>query len=233
MVHLYFMPNWFVGYNILLHIIFCIITLLVSLFAFRVHKMSGQRQPKLFSIAFLFVSLAFFIESIMNLLILAELNEHVTLVLEDITSIALFNFIINYAHIILFSIGLVTLAYMTFRVRSAKIYSLLLIITLVPLFFTSNPLYLYYLTSSILLIYILAHYLINYLGKKQTRTLLVLFAFLLLLFGNIQVFFSISNHEIYYVIGHFIELIAYLLILMNLMLVLKHEQKARPAPGHS
>jgi hypothetical protein len=232
MVHEYFMPAWFLGYNVALHLVFAIITLLVSIFAFRIHRLSGQRQPKLFATAFLFISLAFFIEATLNFLILHKINENISLALK-IISVSNLNLIILNAHLILFTVGLMTLAYMTFRIKSAKAYSLLLIINLVALFLASNPLLFYYITSFILLVYIFIHYLLNYLSKKRINSLLVFIAFVLLSLSNIPILFSVMHHEIFYAVGHFIELFAYLLILINLILVLKHEQKTRQASDSS
>jgi hypothetical protein len=232
MVHEYFMPAWFLGYNVGLHLVFAIITLLVSIFAFRIHRLSGQRQPKLFATAFLLFSLSLFIEAFLNLFILFKINQDISLALK-IVSVNNLNLIMANVHLILFSVGLITLAYMTLKARSAKVYSLLLIITLAALFLASNPLLFYSIISFILLVYIFIHYLLNYLGKKRINSLLVFIAFVLLSLSNIPIIFSVMNHEIFYAIGHFIELIAYLLILINLILVLKHEQKTRQASDSS
>ena len=220
------MPGWFVNYNLLIHFVFFIITFLVCFFSFRIYRLSQQRQPKLFATSFLFISLAFLIEAILNLLILFKINENISLAAK-IMSVKLINLVMVNTHLILFIVGLVTLTYMTFKVRSAKIYSLLLIITLLSVFLVSNTLYFYYLLSFILLIYICWHYLFNYLSKKRINSLLVFVAFILLAVGNIPILFSVMNHETFYVVGHVIELIAYTLILVNLILVQRHEQKTR------
>nr|MCK4929463.1 hypothetical protein [Nanoarchaeota archaeon] len=219
MVHLPIVPEWFLGYDIILELAFAIITLIVSIYAFKIYKLSGQRQSKFFGIAFLFISIAYFIQSFLNFVILSKLNENICRGLK-IASVNFLNSIGIYAYIIFFGIGLITLTYMTLRIKSAKIYSLLLIIILLSFLSSSNTLYLFYLLSSVLLIYIFIHYLMNYLKNKQAKTLLVLVAFAFLLFGSIHFIFSV-NHGLYYVIGHFLELIAYLFILINLILVVK------------
>lgn len=219
MVHLPFVPEWFFGYDVLLELAFAVITLIVSFYAFKIYKLSGQRQSKLFGTAFLFISVSYFVQSFLNFLIISKLNENICATFK-INSIHFFNTLGVYTHIILFGIGLVTLTYMTLRIKNVKTYSLLLIITILSLLLSSNTLYLFYLLSSVLLIYIFVHYLTNYLNNKQSKTLLVLIAFAMLLFGHIHFIFSL-NHGLYYVIGHFLELVAYLLILINLILVVK------------
>jgi hypothetical protein len=232
MVHLYLVPAWFLGYDIVLQVIFALITLAVGIFALRISKISSQRSVKLFGISFLLISIAYFIKAFLNFMIMSRLNENISLALKVI-SVNVLNLIALNIHVVLFSIGLITLAYMTFRVKSAKIYTLSLILVLVAIFFAADTLTVYYIISSILLIYIFLHYLINYLNKKKINTLLVMIAFALLLFGNIHFIFSLENSTIYYVIGHFLELSAYTLILINLILVRKNEQKTRQASNRT
>lgn len=224
MANLYIIPSWFFGYqsfsyDAILELIFAIITLIVSIYAFKVYRLSQERQSKLFGIAFSFISASYFIWSIINFNILERI-EHSIPTYVNISNINNLITIGVYIHILLFITGLTTLAYMTLKIKSPKMYSLLLIITLVSLSFNSNVIFLFYLLSSILLIYIVLHYLTNYINHKQARTLLVLIAFILILFSTIHFIFSV-NHALYYIIGHFIELIAYLLILTNLILVTK------------
>jgi hypothetical protein len=226
------MPGWFLGYDVALHLAFAIITLIVSIFAFKIYRLSGQRQPKLFATAFFFISMAYLLNAIMHFLMLSKLNDNVCSAFK-IASVALLELIGAYFYIVLFSTGLVTLAYMTLRVRSAKVYSLLLITVLISFFFTPEPLNLYHLLSSLLLVYIIIHYLINFLSKRKTNALLMLAAFALLFLGNFHFIFSITESEGYYVIAHFFDLIAYLLILLNLILVQRHEQKARPTSNRT
>lgn len=202
-------PKWFFGYDIALELALAVITLIVSLYAFKIYKLSEQRQSKLFGIAFLFFSISYFIQSFLNICRIIKIN-----------NINIVNSIGVYTHINFFIIGLVTLTYMTLKIKSMKTYSLLLITMLLSLLFSANKIYLFYLLSSILLIYIIIHYFINYLKNKKPKALLVLIAFAFLLFGNIHFIFSI-NYGLYYVIGHFLELIAYLLILIDLILVVR------------
>lgn len=232
MVHLYLMPNWFLGYDVALHLAFAAITLMVSIFAFRIYRLSGQRQPRLFATAFFFVSMAYLFNTLMHFLMLSKLNDNVCSAFK-LASVVALELIGSYLYMALFGIGLVTLAYMTFRVKSVKAYSLLIIFFFIPFFFTTEPLQLYHFLSSVLLLYVITHYLVNFLSKKKLNALLMLAAFTFLLFGNIHFMFSITEGEGYYVIAHLIELIAYLLILSNLILVQRHEQKKRPASNRT
>jgi hypothetical protein len=219
MTNLPFIPNWFFGYDILLELTFAIITLIVTLFAFKIYKLTRQRQPKLFAISFLFISLSYFVRSFVNFAIVMKLNENICQALK-IVNVNTWDTFGVYVYIILFMIGLITLTYMTCKIASPKMYLLLLSLTIFSLLLSTNALSLYYVMSSILLIFIVIHYFKNYVKRKQAKTLLVLIAFVFLFFGNVHFIFSV-NHGLFYIIGHFLELGAYSLILTNLILVIK------------
>jgi hypothetical protein len=219
MAHPFMIPSWFFSYSILFTFAFAIITLIVGLFAFKIYKLSEQKSAKLFGIAFIFISLHYFIQSFLNLSIISTLAQNICDAMK-IDSINVLNIMGAYSHMFLFVIGLATLTYMTLKTSNKTIYALLLALPLTSIAIVGNKLYLFYAMASIFLIFIVIHYLKNYLKNRQFKTLFVLMAFIFLLFGNLHFIFSV-NHGLYYVIGHFLELIAYLLILLNLILVLK------------
>ena len=219
MVSLSLVPSWFFGYDIVLELAFAIITLIVSIFSFKIFKLTKQRQLKLFGISFLFISLSYFVQSFVNFAIVIKLNEEICRIIKVIT-VNTWNTFGIYAYVILFVAGLITLAYMTFKVNNNKIYLLLLMVSVFALLISPNTLYLYHIISSILLTFIVLHYFKNYIKRKQLKTLLVLSAFIFLLFGRVHFILSV-NHGLYYILGHFLELFAYLLILTNLLLVIR------------
>lgn len=212
-------PAWFFGIDIVFELVFAIITLIVSIFAFKIYKISLQKQVKLFGVAFLLISISYFIESILNYLILSKLNENICQVMK-INSVVILNGLGVSINILLMTMGLALLAFMTFKTEKLRIYWLTLSMALFAIFFSRNALFLFFLFASIFLIFISWYYVDNYLKNKQIKTLLVAVAFIFLLFGKIHFIFSV-DHKLFYVIGHFLEIIAYLLILWNLYLVRK------------
>ncbi len=219
MTNIYLIPNWFFGYDIVLELAFALIALIVSLYAFKVYKLSEQYQSKLFGFAFLFFSISYFIQSFFNFAIISELNKNICNMMK-MQDINLFNSLGIYTHIFFFITGLVTLTYMTLGIKNMKVYSLILLVSFISIFFSLNKLYWFYALSSLFLIYIVSHYFINYLKNKQFKTILVLVAFGFLLFGQMHFIFAV-DHVRHYITGHLLELVAYVLILINLILVLK------------
>lgn len=219
MATLFLKPTWLFGIDILIVLSFAIITLIVSLYSFKIYKLTNQETSRLFGLAFLFFSISYFFQSFLNFLIFFEIINSICEILkiQRILSLILFG---TYVHITFLIIGLVILTYMTFKVKNKNIFALMLIISLSSLLISINTLYWFYVLSSIFLFFIASYYYSNYLKNCQTKTLLVLIAFIFLFFGHIHFIFAL-NHYLFYVLGHFLELLAYALILINLYLILK------------
>ena len=214
-----FSPEWFFGYDVVFELAFAIIALIVSILAFRVYKKTSQNNIMYFGVSFLLFSISYLIQSILNFLIISEINEQVHEALE-LDSIALFNFSGAIVHVIFMISGLAILVFTIFRTKNKVPLILLILISIFGILFSNNPFVTFYLFSTIYLIFLSVHFIVNYFRNKQTKTLLIAGAFILLLFSSFHFLISV-DHQLFYVIGHFLELFAYLLILANLYLVLK------------
>ncbi len=215
----YLSPSWFFGYEVVLELLFAVIALTVALFALKIYRISYQNQIKLFGISFSFISISYFIQSVFNYLIISKANENISRIFK-IQSIARFDAMGLYAHIFFMTLGLVILAFMTFKSDKTRIFWLMLITILFGIFLSVNILYTFSLFSSIYLVFLSWHFINNYLQNRQKKTLLIALAFLFLLFGSFHFLIPV-NHQLFYVIGQILELFAYLLILLNFYLVRK------------
>lgn len=225
MAYVFVSPSWFFNYSIILEVIFAVITLIVSFYAFKVYKLSDKKPAKLFSTAFVFICLSYVIQSMLNIIIFWKIADQVVSMI-NLRDAALLNLFGLYAHALFFIIGLIILAYVHFRVENYKILLLMVALVVSSIFFTQNKLMLFYMLSSILLMFIVVNYFLNYVRHKTPNTMLVLVAMIFLLFGALHYLFAI-DHEIYYVIGHILEFLAYSMILINLLLILNHGKKKR------
>jgi hypothetical protein len=115
--------------------------------------------------------------------------------------------------------------YTTLQIKSAKTYLFIILTLLLSMAFATDKFFLYYLFISIMLIFLVQHYFDNTLRYREVKTLLVLVAFILLLFSNIPPLLSIPDtvRGIYIIIAVILEFFAYALILLNLILVVKNE----------
>ena len=214
------MPQWFSGYNSILEMMFFAVTLLVGAYALKIYRLSGQKQHKLFGLSFLMISASYILQSVLNFLNRYSMAGGCNM--QTMSSIYSLNVAGIYLHMLLFIIGLVTLACTTLKIKDLKAYFLFAAIAIGALIFSSIKLYFFYVISSILLIYISLFYLRNYLQSRKTNALIVFIGFLFLLFAKIHFIFSV-DHGAFYVAGHMIELVAYALILINFISVIRRK----------
>lgn len=219
MTHLSIVPDWFFGYGMIFELAFAMITLAVSLYAFKIYKLSEDRHSKHLGYAFLFFSLSYFIQFILNVAMLFELNEAILNLVElkDIITLDVFYI---FTHMILFTLGLVTLCYMALKVKNKAVYVGMLLGSMLIVLFSINQINFFYIFSSLLLLFISIHYLKNYIDGSHNKSLLMVIAFFCLFVGHLH-FIFLANHPVYYIIGNFLELVAYTLILINLLSVIK------------
>ena len=209
-----------------LEFLFGVVTMIVSWMAFRIFRITNQKQIRYFSISFFFISLSYIIQSIFNLLILHELNKEILNLIAIVNKIYLFDRLGLSMHIFLMITGLVILVWMTLRCERIRSLWLIFIVTMISMFFSVNKLYMFFVLSSLYLAFISYHFIMNYLEKRQLPRLLVALAFTSLFFARLH-FLFIQTDTIFYHIGHGIEFVAYSFILVNFAL-LKNDKKKRP-----
>lgn len=219
MVLAHMSPEWFYGYDAALEFAFAIICFLVVLFAYRMYKGTGIRTIKYFGLSFLMIMISYLIQSVFNYLIITEFNRN-NHPLITIQSIGIFQTAGILAHMFFMTAGLSILLYTTLKDRRLITLWLVLAVSLSTVLFSDNSLTMFYIIATIFLTFIAWNYIMNYWHNRKPRTLLVALAFLFLLFGNFHFLISV-NHQLFYAIGHILELFAYIFILLNLYLVRK------------
>jgi len=230
---LYYVPPWFYGYDIALQFLFGMITLIVSFYAFKLYRISSQRELKLFSGAFFFISLSYLIWAVLNIFLI-DLESSVVGVVEFENFRLLTDSVFGlstlgvYAHVFFFITGVLTLAYMNFKVDRPRIYIFLITLVLPVIFFSYNVRLMTYLIASILFAHLSLFYAKDYLSSKGGRTALVLLAFVFLFFASLTFMYS-GREPISYATGHLLTFVAYILILVNFIKVLNHGQKKEQA----
>jgi hypothetical protein len=216
MTHLYLVPNWFFGFDIGLEILFGIITLAVALSAWRIYKISEEKSMKNFGTGFLFVALSYIAWAIVNLSLFFQVHQ-------GPMGIPPMDFVIIgslgiYAHMLLLAIGLITLVYATLGSSSLKTYYLMLGLGLVAVVASLDKIATFRIISVFLISYIVYHFFLQWREHKNKNLFYTFIAFTLLLLSNLD-FAFFGNYYSSYVIGHFLEFFAYLIILKNLITI--------------
>lgn len=222
MAQFYLIPSWFFGLGIVLELLFGLITLAVAFYSFKVYRYCLQRNCKLFGWSFLALALSYFLWAAMTAYAFFKLKTA-----ESVVPLADFSSIISlgvYSHAFFFIIGLATMTYMTFNIKSQRVYTLFISILLISLIFSAQKIIAFYFLSSLLLFYIVLFYFLEY--EKGKKNQLMTIAFLFLLIGSIDFTFS-AVHHVPYVVGHILFFVGYLFILINFILMLKPLSKGR------
>jgi hypothetical protein len=226
MVNIYTIPSWFFGYDIVLELLFALVTLFVALYAWRVYRISKEREFGLMGVAFTFISLSFFAWSIINMFMVEELNEATrVLVLHSITLLSVIGV---YSHILLFMCGLITLFFMTVKNGDDRMYALTIILSILGILFAMSKTMAVYTFSSIILAFITYYYAKNYVKNKNFTTFTIMSAFVLLLSASLLMLFDGLPYV--YVICHIFEFVSFSAILIALISILKNGRQEKKSP---
>jgi len=222
---LYVLPNWFFGADIILELLFAVITLAIALYAFKIYRLSDQRELKFFGISFSFFSLSYLFWAANNFFLLSVLgDESRELSLQDI---GFYNHIGIYLYLSALMLGAVTLLYTTLKTESKRTYLLLVILTATTFIFSANKAAPFYTILAIFFLFIFGHYYAecqkttNKLTKRNTLAMGLLFL-------ASVVFIFAPNYYVNYIIVHALHGIAYALLISSLVSVInKHGQKKK------
>ncbi len=227
MVDVYQVPSWFYGYDLLLEVIFFLVTLFVAVYAFRLYRLAGEKQLQYLGIGFSCFSFAYLIQSLVNLRLFSRF--HVPLSSDfGVVNIGVLNNFGIFVHILFFLAGLLTLYYMALEVKDPRQFTFSVVLILVLLLFTRYKLLVFYLISMVLFLILFSRYYVHH--KKNGASQHMAVAFFLLMLANLLFQFSIV-YELGYALGHFLELFAYLVIFSNLVRVIRMSNSLyRPDP---
>ncbi|MFT4326841.1 MAG: hypothetical protein ACMXYK_05035 [Candidatus Woesearchaeota archaeon] len=211
------LPAWIFGMDSGLKFLFALITFFVSYYALKVHKISGKKPPLLLSRGFLLISISYIIQSIFQLIIATRIIYPVCRIF-GIPDVLILNRIGIAIQISFYLLGVVTITYMTLHVESRRIFTLLTLLTLLALFFSFSAMFSFYAISAALFGFIVYYYLEREKGKHKTT--LILAAFIFLFLSSVTYIFMGYNY-VFMVVSPLLELFAYLLILLNLIMVIR------------
>ncbi|NJL44022.1 MAG: hypothetical protein HC945_01715 [Nitrosarchaeum sp.] len=207
------------GYDIILELLFGAITLVLGLTALKVYRLSGQRETKLFSAAFILISISYFVWALLNIIGFFRLSGAVceALAIDDAKTLAAIGLML---HMLLYLAGIVTWTFMTFRTENNRVLTLLIVLTSAWLVLAYEKFWVFHVLIAILFVYLMIHYFSLFLKKPGRKTFLMLLAVFLLFLGSANFIFSIG-YPVYYAVGHLFELSAYALILAELYFVMR------------
>lgn len=228
---LHLIPTWFLGLDLTFEILFCLFTALIAAYSFKIYKISEQKESKNFALAFTFLSLSYLVLIFLNSWFLSIITGNVRIL--DIDDFIGMKNLLVLSYTTFLILGFVTLFCTTLKAKSPSIFIALVSISLFSIFSTCNKSLIMFAIPSLLLLFITFFYFKEYRETKNNNTLLFGIAMLLLLASNIYMTFvgdySSSNC---YVISRFLEMAAYIIIILDLFSIIKNGKKKKQIRGN-
>ena len=218
LINSYVIPRWFTGFDIVMELLFAIVCIAVAVFAYKIYKISKEKNIRLFSIGFLLIAVSYIVHALINIYITSEIVSEGPreIIIEHLQLAALLGLIL---YMSIFIVGLITIFYSNHRCNKNSSFYLLLVLGLLAVLTDFNYIASFHITSTVILLFINFHYATDYIKYKNHKTLYVFIAFIFLLLSHAVFILPVSLPE--YVIAHFLELVAYSLILFSLIKNLK------------
>ncbi len=217
-------PSWFISLESLFYIISMIVTFAISFYSYKVYKLSENRSYKYLFVSFFAISFGFLFKILSNLMVLYY---------DKLSPYHIFNYLklsyiytgslVLYAFLILG--GYIILACLASKVSNRKVIFSLLLISLLCAVLVDKArsfTFFYFFSFVLLVVYIIPYMYENYQKKKIRSSYLVFSSFLLLGIANFSfIIRTVYPYLRFYALGQFISLIAFIILLISFILVLK------------
>jgi hypothetical protein len=225
MIRLVFSPTWFMGIDNIFELVTVIVTLLIAIYSRKLYKFTKEKNYRIFSYSFLLMSISYMIKILMDVSVYYPTTKIIkvgllTFVTHTFQRLEAFYAIGSFVERFLLMLGLVGI-FLVLQKKDDKYYSFLLVyLAFVAALFGNYIYHVFHITTSLLLLLIFIHYYHNYLNYRSRNTLLVTISFLLIFLSQI-IFITMQLHPLIYVVGEFIQLVGYLVLLYTFILILK------------
>ncbi|MFP4119228.1 MAG: hypothetical protein ACLFTH_04205 [Candidatus Woesearchaeota archaeon] len=214
-------PNWFTISEIGIQALFVIVTLLIAYNAYKVYRISGHRSSLLYGAGFLGLGVGYFMQALLHIFLFFGVSSKDILAVASqqatVTSTVQLSAIPTVLGMVATIAGLATIAYVTLKEKNPKVLILLIVLGMVSI---TTPYYpvTYHLAASIFLGFITIQYFKHHERKRNAQSMAVYLGFGFILLGTLQLALS-DVMSTFYILGHFVALIGYLLLLWSLMKV--------------
>ncbi|MGM5484524.1 MAG: hypothetical protein ACQEP1_01480 [Nanobdellota archaeon] len=208
------LPDWFLGYGMLLEFIFFLLAAFIAFYSYRVYKITKRKDVKNIFIAFIAFSSSYLIQFLANGVFYIDNN---LMPLETI----LLKTLPMYIYFILYMFALVTLAYAVLKPKTSRFYYLFLAVVLIGIFMAQSPVLVFNLFSVLILLYTGAFAFYNYYRGKRKNNLMFVIFIILLFIGKLPFVFSgrICTCSI---IQHIMFSFAYVILFTVLFMVMRY-----------
>ncbi len=187
-------------------------------YALRSHLLTKDRTSLFFSSTFFLIAFGLLSRVLFDYLVKFELTYNPRLLaLQGMTSLQALLLTLS---VFLMTSGYAFLIALFFKITSKRVIALLITLVALLVVTTSNSYLTAHVIPAVLLFFVLLHTTDNFLRRKTRNTFLVCASFIIL-FASELLFLLIIQSISFHFIGSTLRVLAYLLLLANMLLVLK------------
>jgi len=216
-----FAPSWFYGYDAIFDIISLLVCLLVFYFSYRVFKVLGNKNYRIVSYSFVMIAASFVIKLISNMVFYNSLvRDVVTGVIQGVARERVVYVSGVFFYQFFFLASLCLLFWLTLKVKDKRVLLLLVFFSGVSTLLNPFLFSVFHIAATVILFFVFTFFHHNYSQNATPNTFQVMTAFLLIFLSQLS-FVFISLTQIAYVLGEFLQLFGYSLLLINCVSILK------------
>lgn len=208
-------PEWLFGADVIIQLIGAVIALLISIYGYKLYKLSSTKTDLYFSLAFLLLGSSFFIYVFLVPAVYIYYNYFSAV---DPTLLLRGSHILNFIFIFLTlgAYAILNLVYSKIKNPNAILTVLILVLALDYFIYYARSYFGLSIISALLALLIALNAFKNYSLKKNKNALFVVVAFALMTLAN--VFFGLGSYiNISFLFGHITQLLGYTSLLIMLL----------------
>ncbi|RME54608.1 hypothetical protein D6777_03240 [Candidatus Woesearchaeota archaeon] len=230
MYQLVFSPRWFFGKDVIIDLVTVAALFTIFVFAIKYYKINKNKNYLWFGMAFLLMALSFIFKIATNFTIYYNVW-HVkqigpvlfTYKVLKKSDLLFYTGFLMYRVLMLLGLYVLFTRYIK-QNNYVKILILYLLITIA--YFSDYAYYVFHLTSFALLAMLAYHYFQNYQNRKVVSNLLLFASFALITLTQI-IFVFVFYQPIFYVVAQMVQLVAYIMLIITLIMVQNYGKKKR------
>lgn len=217
-----FIPVWFRGYDCIFELVGALVLLLLAIYSYKISKIQNKKRGFWFFIAFLLISLSYFVKIFYNLNLYFPFSKTFTFFQQEIVYTSYFlldlsSTITSFSRI-LFIFGLFILYYLITKSKEKRHLLLFTYMLLITIFLSVRVSWIFNLTSFILFAEIAYFYFENICKNDQSKyQKLMLSSYIILALSHLIHLFSFNSSIV--VSAYFLEFIGFSLLLVDYILM--------------
>jgi len=229
---LVFTPEWFTGTDVMIEIFSFVILFLFFFLSYKSYKITKNKKSLYLGIGFLLIAIA----EIATILTKMILFYDMTLTREIGNMIITYHFLKSvdvlynigfFCHRLLTLLGLYIIYRMPIKNKSSGDALLVTIFIIISAVVSITSYYVFHLVALMFCLLIVSNYYDIYKKNKSRNTMMFIISVSLLALSQIIFLLILSNIEVLYAVAQFIQLVAYLMLLVLIVSILNSNKKQR------